>query len=256
MINELPLKNRVALVTGASRGIGRGIALALAHAGAHIAINYLDNEVAAQEAATEVRKLNVQACCIRTDIRIEKDVQQMVETVCETLGPVDLLVNNAGIPSSGQIIADTDAAELQQLLDIHLFGSFNCTKATLPFMRTKPRGNIIFISSDAPLKCKAGKAPYSIAKAGIEVLAKTLAKEEINFGIRVNAIAPSLTNTDMGRVLLLRRGITNPEQVAKDAPFGRLVQPNDIGHLCVYLASEQGSYVTGQVLYVDGGGGR
>ena len=251
---DRPLAGRVALVTGASRGIGRGIALALAQAGAHVAINYRCNAAAARETAAEAEAFEVQALPVQADVSVEGQVQQMVRTVVETLGPVDLLVNNAGIPSAGRTVAETEPAELRQLLDVHLFGSFHCTQSVLPIMRECPRGDIIFISSDAAVRCKAGSAPYSIAKAALEALARTLAKEERASGIRVNIVAPGLTDTDMAREVLRRRGVTDPAQIASESPFGRLARPIEVGHLCVYLASESGSYITGQVIRVDGGG--
>jgi NAD(P)-dependent dehydrogenase (short-subunit alcohol dehydrogenase family) len=251
---QLSLEGQIALVTGSSRGIGRGIALALAEAGSDVVVNYKSDDASAKETAKRIQIIGRKAVAIQADVTDYVQVQAMVRQSIEELGGIDILVNNAGIASSGKFVADTEVDELHKLINTHVFGAFHCTQAVLPNMRKQRRGNIILISSTATTTFNAGSAPYTMAKMAMEALVKTLAKEERVFGIRANVIAPSLANTDMTRQLMKRKGINDIDQLNIQAPFERIVRPDDVGKLCVFLVSDYASYITGQVILVNGGG--
>jgi len=163
-------------------------------------------------------------------------------------------VSNAGIISKGNFIADTDISELRRVVDTHVFGAFNCVKSALPYMRQQKRGDILLISSTSALRCAAGTAPYAIAKSAVNTMARCLAAEELPNGIRVNVIAPGRIDTEMQRrAAKALTGTDNLMEAFPNSPFGRIGQPCDIGNLCAFLFSEQGGWITGQVIYVDGG---
>ena len=171
------------------------------------------------------------------------------------LGPVDLLVHNAGIASRGQSVADTDPAELERVMRVHALGPHYLTRLLLPGMRSRARGDVVFISSVATLYYAANGAPYSMGKAAMEALAFTLAKEERRHGIRVNVVAPGLVETEMGRRLVrATRGIDDLRQLDRQMPFGRVCQPEDVANAVRFLVSSRASYLTGEVLHVHGGG--
>lgn len=206
----MSLKGRVALITGGDRGIGKGIALALAQDGADVAIYYRRDEASANETKAEVQNLGRKFLALQVDISDYDKLKEAVVKTVEILGKVDILVNNAGIVSRGRLVADTDAEELQRVFQTNVFGPFTLTRLILPCMRQQPRGDIIFISSDATVTCAPRQAPYAMTKVSLEVFAKCLAKEERPHGIRVNAIAPGIVETDMGRRLVKgARGVEN-----------------------------------------------
>jgi 3-oxoacyl-[acyl-carrier protein] reductase len=249
------LEGRVALVSGGSRGIGAAICLALAEDGADVAINYRRDEDAARDVQRRIEALGRRARIYQAEVSDWEADQRMVEAIAADLGPVDILVNNAGIASRGQFVADTDPAEMERVVRTHLFGAFYLSKLVIPAMRERPRGDIIMISSSATQSLGAGGAPYNMAKAGMEALAKTLAKEERDNGIRVNVVAPGLVETEMGRRLMrATAGVEDLSSVAETMPFGMVCQPEDIGAMVAFLCSEGGRYVTHQVIYVNGGG--
>jgi len=249
------LEGRVALVSGGGRGIGAAICLALARDGADVAINYRRDEDAAREVQREVEALGRRARLYQAEVSDWEADQRMVEAVAGELGPVDILVNNAGIASRGQFVADTDPAEMERVVRTHVFGAFYLSKLVLPGMRTRPRGDIIMISSSASQGLGAGGAPYNMAKTAMEALAKTLAKEERDNGIRVNVVAPGLVETEMGRRLIrATAGVQDLAAHAPNMPFGMVCQPEDIGAMVAFLCGEGGRYITQQVIYVNGGG--
>lgn len=250
----MSLEGRVALITGGDRGIGKGIALALAQEGADIAIYYRKDTKAAEEAVAEIESLGRRGLAFQVDISDYERLNEAVATVVKTLGKVDILINNAGIVSRGNFVADTGIEELQRVFSVNAFGPFMLTKLVLPYMRQQPRGDIIFISSDITITCAPGTAPYAMTKAALEILAKCLAMEERPYGIRVNVIAPSVVETEMGRRLVKgTRGVENIKDLYPVAPFNRVAQPYDIGNLCAFLVSEKGSYISGQVIFVNAG---
>jgi 3-oxoacyl-[acyl-carrier protein] reductase len=250
----MELAGRVALVTGGNRGIGRGIALCLAREGADVAINYRRDQAAAEETVAAIRTLGRRAGAYQADVSAWEACQGLVEQVLRDFGAIDILVNNAGIASRGLSVADTDPAEMERVVRTHLFSAFYLSKLVLPAMRRQPRGDIIMISSSVTQTLAANGAPYNMAKAALEALAKTLAKEERRHGIRVNVVAPGLVETEMGRRLARAvTGVQDIHELDAESPFGFVCQPEDIGNAVAFLCSERGRYITHQVLYVDGG---
>lgn len=250
----MELHRRVALVTGGNRGIGAGIVLALAGQGADVAIHYHRDRRSAEQTANQVRALGRRAEIYRAEIGDFAEVQPMVEAVLRDFDKVDILVNNAGNMSRGQSVADTAPEEPQRLIQTHALGSFYTCKLLTPQMRTLPRGDIVFISSTATSHFRAFGAPYNMAKAAVEALAHTLAKEEQRHNIRVNVVAPGLVETEMGRRLARAvAGVDDLKELAPKLPFGILCQPQDVGNLVAFLVSEHGRYISDQVIYLDGG---
>jgi len=250
----MTLDGRVALVTGGGRGIGRAIALALAGEGADVAVNYRKDESAAQETVGEIERLGRRAKAYQASIDSWDDDVAMVEAAVADFGFVDVLVNNAGIASRGQTVADTEPAELERVVRTHAIGAHFVSKLVLPSMRTRPRGDIVMISSAATRWMPANSSPYNMAKAAFEALAMTLAKEERANGIRVNVVAPGLVDTEMGRRLVKgAMGVQDIRTLDAGSPFGRVCSPEDVAGVVRFVVAGA-DYVTGQVIYVDGGG--
>ena len=250
----MELDGRVALVTGGGRGIGKAIALGLAEDGADIAINYRKNDEAAQETVTEIEKLGRRAIAYSASIDDGAACEQMVVQVLRDFGAVDILVNNAGIASRGQTVADTDPAEIERVWRTHAFGAWMLSKLVLPSMRTRPRGDIVMISSAAVVYMAANSAPYNMAKAALEALAWTLAKEERRNGIHVNVVAPGLVDTEMGRRLVKgAMGVDDIRSMDTNSPFGHVCSPEEVADAVRFVVSDRASYLTGQRIGVDGG---
>ncbi len=250
----MSLEGRVALVTGGGRGIGKAIALGLAEDGADIAVNYRRDADAAQEAVAEIEELGCRAVAYAAAVDDYDACEQMVAGALADFGHVDILVNNAGVASRGFTVADTDPAEIERLLRTHTFGAWACSKLVLPSMRAQPRGDIVMISSAATVGLGANSAPYNMAKAALEALAVTLAKEERRNGIHVNTVAPGLVDTEMGRRLVKgAMGVTDIRTMDEHAPFGHVCTPREVADAVRFLVSERGSYITGQRIGVDGG---
>ena len=252
---QVSLKGRTALVTGGGRGIGRAIALALAEAGADVAVNYRRDEAAAEETVAAIKKLGKKAKAYHASVENLDEDAQMVENVLKDFGGISILVNNAGIASRGQSVADTDPQEMERVVRVHAFGPHYLSKLVLPHMRKERRGDIIMISSVATRGNGANGAPYNMGKAAMEALALTLAKEERKNGIRTNIVAPSLTVTEMGR--RLTRAVTGGKDISEldaTSPFGRVSVPEDVAAVVTFLVSDANPYANGQKIYVDGGG--
>jgi 3-oxoacyl-[acyl-carrier protein] reductase len=250
----MTLDGRVALVTGSGRGIGRAIAVGLAEDGADVAVNYRRDEQAAHETVAEIEKLGRRAAAYAAPVDDYAAVETMVEAVQRDLGPIGILVNNAGIASRGQSVADTDPAELERVLRTHAIGAWSCCKLVLPGMRTLPRGDIIMLSSAATVHMAGWSAPYNMAKAAEEALALTLAKEERRNGIHVNIVAPGLVDTEMGRRLVKgAMGVDDIRTMDERAAFGHVCTPEEVAAVVRFVVSDGGSYVTGQRIGVDGG---
>ena len=251
----MTLAGRVALVTGGGRGIGRGIALALAEDGADIAVNYRKDEAAARETVAAIEKLGRRARMYAASVDSYDDDQRMLEAVVRDFGFVDILINNAGIASRGNTVEKTDPAELERVVRTHAFGAHHLSQLVLPSMKTRPRGDIVMISSAATLGYGANGAPYNMGKAALEALAFTLAKELRHKNIHVNIVAPGLVETDMGkRLAKAAAGVEDIHELDKTMPFGRVCQPEDVANAVRFFVSERASYVTGERLYVYGGG--
>jgi len=251
----MSLAGRVALVTGGSRGIGRAISLALAEDGADVVVNYRRDEEAANETVAAIEALGRRAKAYSASVDSWDEDRAMVEAALAGFGHIDILVNNAGIASRGQSVADTDPAEMERVVRTHAFGPHYLSKLVIPSMRTRPRGDIIFISSAATKGNAANGAPYNMGKAAAEALAQTLYKEARPNGIRVNIVAPGLVETEMGfRLAKATQGIQDMRELDSKMPFSRVCQPQDIANVVRFLVSDAASYVTGQRIYVDGGG--
>jgi 3-oxoacyl-[acyl-carrier protein] reductase len=252
------LDGRVALVTGGGRGIGRGISELLAAAGAAVAVNYRRDRDAADELVAAITAAGGAATAYQASIDDADADASMVDAVVADHGHVDILVCNAGIASRGLAVADTDPAEMERVVRTHAFGAHHLARLVLPSMRTRPRGDIVVISSVATSHMAANGAPYNMGKAALEALALTLAKEERRHGIRVNIVAPGLVETEMGvRLARAMTGDSSMEDLRaldSSSPFGRVCAPRDIAEVVLFLCSDAAGYVTGQRIEVDGGG--
>lgn len=242
------LKDKVALVTGGSRGIGRAIALELARNGANLAINFANSSEKAEEVIKEIKNLGLKAIAIKADVSKEEEVNNLVKTVEAELGKIDILVNNAGITKDNLLIR-MKTQDFEDVLDVNLKGTFLCTKAVARAMMKKKYGKIINISSVVGIVGNAGQSNYSASKAGVIGFTKSMAKELGSRGIRVNAVAPGFIDTEMTQVL----SEEIKEQMINNIPLNELGKSEDIAKLVVFLASEGADYITGQVISVDGG---
>lgn len=251
---EISLAGRVALVTGGSRGIGRAIALQLARAGADVAINYRRDADAARETVVQIEAMGRRAKAYSASIEQREEAATLAEAVLRDFGAVHILVNNAGISSRGQKVVDTDPGEPQRLLAVHVMGPFHLCQLLVPQMRKLGRGDIVMVSSVATRRYAANGAPYSMAKAAMEALAYSLAKEERANGIRTHVVSPTLTDTEMGRRLAKARGSADIRSLDASSPFGRVSQPEDVAAVVAFLVSDANPYVNGQNIAVDGGG--
>ena len=250
------LDGRTAIVTGGSRSIGRGIALALARAGADVVVNYKTNRDAAEQVVKEIEASGRKALAFQADVADYDRVKEMTTAAVDAFGKVDILVCNAGILHRNVEVFEVDLDAFHQMIDVHIMGAFHCIQAVLPVMRRQPRGDIHLLSSTHTIGLPRGLLSYNVAKAGLEALAQCLAKEERSNDIRVNVIAPTTTESDMASGLLQRVGLSSFREMDQYMPFGRVVQPRDIANLCVYLASEEGSHISGQVIAVDASQGK
>jgi len=250
----MSLKGRVALVTGGGRGIGKGIAQGLAEDGADIAIFFRKDEAAALDTVRIIEAMGRKARAYRAPVDDLCAVTAAMARIAEELGPVGILINNAGIASRGLSVADTDPAEIERVMRVHGFGAFYCSKLALPMMRAIGRGDIIMISSVASRDWPAGWVPYNMGKAALEALAYTLAQEERGNNIRVNIVAATLTASAMGSGLAKATlGVkADIHELDAQMPFGRVSMPEDIGHVVRFLVSDANSYVSGERIYVDG----
>jgi NAD(P)-dependent dehydrogenase (short-subunit alcohol dehydrogenase family) len=245
---------RVALISGGSRGIGRACALALAGDGFDVAVNYRRDDDAAAETVAAIEALGRRAKSYRASVESAPEDEAMVAAVLADFGAIDTLVHSAGIASRGHAVADTDPGELERVIAIHALGGHHLCRLVLPSMRTQPRGDVVFVSSVAARILAPNSAPYNMAKAALEALAMTLAKEERRHGVHVNVVAPGLVVTEMGRRLVRAMGVDDISTMDASAAFGRVCRPEDVAGVVRFLCSEQAGYVTGQVIAVDGGG--
>ncbi len=254
------LQGKVALVTGGGRGIGRSISLLLAQHGASIAVNYRRDKESAETTVADIIAAGGMATAHQgsTDDPVQNTA--LVAEVLAQYGGIDILVLNAGIASRGKSVAETEAEELWRLVATHALGPHQLCRDVLPSMRTRGRGDIVFISSVATNSMSAYGAPYNMGKAAQEALASTLAKEEREHGIHVNVVAPGLVETDMGlrlaRAMTGQREMQDLRSLDAAAPFGRVCQPEDVANIVLWFCSSQAGYVTGQRIEVDGGGPR
>ena len=255
------LQGRVALVTGASSGIGRAVAIALAAAGARVAVNHRapgDSAARAAEVVAEIEGAQGTAMAIQADVSQEAEVERMFHAVQHRYGPLDILVNNAGIEQPAPIEAMT-LDEWKRVIDVNLTGQFLCARtAARAFLARTPAppakgaaGNIVFISSVHDVIPWAFQVNYAASKGGISMLMKSLAQELAPRRIRVNAISPGAIRTPINKEAWDTDEAL--EKLLKLIPYGRIGEPEDIGNAAVWLASDASDYVTGTTLYVDGG---
>ena len=243
------LAGKVAFVTGAQQGIGRATALALAQAGADVGINYLDNLQAADAVVQEITSLGRRATLVQGDVAVPAQAEAMATAVARELGGLDVLVNNAGVYPRVPFLAMKEG-DWDYVLDVNLKGSFFCAQAAARHMVQAGRhGAIINLSSQAVRGAVLG-VHYSASKSGVVGMTRAMALELAPHGIRVNAVAPGLTDTAQPRYGHDEEGLA---ALARAVPIGRMAQPSEIGDVIVFLASDDARYITGQVVNVNGG---
>lgn len=243
----MSLENKVALVTGSSRGIGKIISLKLAEAGASLVINYKSNTWAADEVVESIKKMEHKAISIQSDVSNFADVEEMVKKVLGEFGRIDILVNNVG-PFLYKSIYDTTIQEWHQIINSNLNSTFYCCKAVIPIMRKQKSGNIINIGAPNAERTQGylRNCAYATAKTGVVVFSKSLAREEAKNGIRVNVVNPGFIETDQYTEELKK-------DMPKEVPLRKLGKPEDIANAVLFLVSEEANYITGSVLNVHGG---
>ena len=244
----MTLEGKIALVTGASRGIGREIALVLASQGANVAVNYAGSEGKANEVVDEIKAIGKEAFAIKCDVSSSEEVAAMVKETVDRFGKLDILVNNAGI-TKDNLLMRMKEDEWDDVININLKGVFLCTKAVTRQMMKQRVGRIINITSVVGVSGNPGQANYVAAKSGVIGLTKTTAKELASRNITVNAIAPGFITTDMTDKL----SEEVKAEMLKQIPLARLGEPKDIAKMTAFLASDDSSYITGQTLHVNGG---
>ncbi|MDD5155403.1 MAG: 3-oxoacyl-[acyl-carrier-protein] reductase [Candidatus Omnitrophica bacterium] len=241
------LKDKVALITGSAQGIGREIALVFARAGADVVISDINLEKAAKTSA-EIEALGVKSLALELDVTAYTKVEEAINKILDKFGKVDILVNNAGITKDGLMLRMSEA-DWDAVINVNLKGTFNCTKAVARPMIKQRSGRIINIASIIGIIGNPGQANYSASKAGIIALTKTSAKELASRNINVNAVAPGYIQTEMTARL--------PEELKQKMlsliPLNKLGMPADVAAACLFLASDESSYITGQTIVVDGG---
>lgn len=242
------LENKVALVTGSSRGIGRAIALRLAQEGCHVIVNYRSNTEAARTVVEEIEALGVEALAVQADVRLPEETQRMAAEILKQFEGIHILVNNAGI-TRDQLLLRMSNDDWDAVLNTNLKGAFNCIKAVQRSMLRQRWGRIIQIGSVIGLSGNAGQANYAAAKAGLVGLTKSVAREYGSRNITANLVAPGFIDTEMTAEL--------PEETVEAAleriALQRLGQTADVAGMVAFLASDDGAYITGQVIALDGG---
>lgn len=240
--------DKVAMITGATRGIGKQIALTLANEGYNIVLNYRTENDELKQLKNEIESKNVKCLAVQGDVTNFEDCKQMIESAIKEFGKIDVLVNNAGI-TKDMLLARMKEEDFKQVIDVNLVGTFNMTKNVISYMMKARNGKIINISSVVGIAGNAGQTNYSASKAGIIGFTKSLAKEVASRNILVNAVAPGFIETNMTDVL--KQEVK--DEIAKNIPLKRMGTPQDVANVVKFLASQDSSYITGQVISVDGG---
>ena len=240
--------DKCALITGATRGIGKQIAITLAKQGYNIALNYRKENEELENTKKEIEKIGVQILAVKGDVANFEDCEYFVKQVIERFGQIDVLVNNAGI-TKDMLLMRMKKEDFEQVIDTNLVGTFNVTKNVVPYMMKARSGRIINLSSVVGISGNAGQTNYSASKAGIIGFTKSLAKEIASRNILVNAVAPGFIETNMTDVL--KDDVK--QEIAKNIPLKRMGTAQDVANVVKFLASDDSSYITGQVINVDGG---
>ena len=241
-------EKKVALITGATRGIGREIALTLAEEGYNIALNYRKANEELEKLRKEIEEKGVKCLAVCGDVSNFEEVEKFVKEIISEFGRIDVLVNNAGI-TKDMLLMRMKKEDFESVVDVNLVGTFNVTKNVISYMMKARSGRIVNISSVVGISGNAGQTNYSASKAGIIGFTKSLAKEVASRNINVNAVAPGFIETNMTEVL--KEEIK--EEIAKSIPLKRMGKAKDVANLVKFLISEDSSYITGQVINVDGG---
>ena len=242
------LKDKIAMVTGASRGIGAAIAKRLASEGAKVAINYNSSKEQALQVLSAVQDVS-EGMLVQGDVSVQADAEKVLSQVIENWGKIDILVNNAGI-NRDKLLMRMDASDWDDVMNVNLRGTFLCTKLVLPYLIKQRRGNIVNVSSVVGLSGNPGQVNYAASKAGLVGFTKALAREVASRNITVNALAPGFI-TSGGMVDELSSDAK--ETILKKIPMGRFGTVDEVAECCLFLCSDQSSYITGQVITMDGG---
>lgn len=239
---------KIALITGGTRGIGKAIAIKFAKKGYDLVINYVSDKTNLKELEEEFKQYNSETLFIKTDVSEYKDCERMVKDIVEKFGHIDVLVNNAGI-TKDNLILRMPVEEFEKVIDINLKGTFNVTKSVVPYMMKKKKGKIINLASVVGISGNAGQCNYAASKAGIIGFTKSIAKELASRNILANCVAPGFIDTDMTSVL----NDTVKESINAQIPLKRMGSSEEIANIVYFLAGEENTYITGQVINADGG---
>jgi 3-oxoacyl-[acyl-carrier protein] reductase len=248
--DSLGLKDRVAVVTGGSRGIGRAAVAGFAKLGANVVVNYVRDQKAAQQAVTEAEALNVGVLAVQADVSLKGDAQRLIDATMKKFGRVDFLVCNAGIWEGSPIDQMTEEV-WNRTIDLNLKGTWAACRSAVPHMKREQFGRIVIVSSTAGQRGEANVSNYAASKGGQISLTKSLAAELGPFGINVNSVAPGWVDTDMCADAFARPGVR--KQIEGDIPIGRVATPEDIGWPIVFLCTDWARHINGEILNVNGG---
>ena len=246
------LKDKIALVTGSSRGVGRAVALGFAKEGANVVVNYTSNEKAANEVVEAIQSIGTKAVAVKADVAQKSDAESLVKTAIETFGRLDILVNNAGFTRPAMMIKMAEE-QWDEVVDIHLKGAFLCSQAAALQMKEQSSGKIINVTSVAGLVGTVGQINYSAAKGGILSMTKSIARELARYSVCANVISLGIVATDMTEKI--RSDEKLKEIYMNRILLKRFAEPDDISPAFVFFASDESNYITGQLLCVDGGYG-
>lgn len=246
------LEGKAAVVTGGGRGIGRAICLAFAKEGADVIVNYATQDRPAQEVVEMINKIGRKAVAVKGNVAVKAEAERIIQASVDHFGKIDILVNNAGASKAGMLYKMTEE-QWDEIVDIHLKGPFLCIQAASKYMMEQKYGKIINVMSSAGRDGTKGQINYSSAKGGVLALTKSAARELADYGITVNVILPGIVSTEMTEKI--RTDPKLKEIYMRRILLNRFAEPEEVAHAFVFLASEEASYITGQLLCVDGGYG-